>query len=179
MLFYEILGENCHQSNHDQTQLHWGDGFAFLKLGRSSHLQCTQVQAVVVVTVSEVVDEVASHRIYAIIHCSLVCPATCSSEVRFQSWGTCVQVAHHVGVVGPTFSKHVLKSIWELFKSTSLRSGVNWLCNQVKLLELFVCYISTKYTLNHVGSIKTVHAICSKCSLLLLVNLDIFWIIDL
>jgi len=61
MLFYEVFGENCHQSNHEQTQLHGGDGFAFLELGGGSHLQGAQVQAIVIVTVGEVVDEVASH----------------------------------------------------------------------------------------------------------------------
>jgi len=61
MLFYEVFGENCHQSHHEQAKFHGRDGFAFLELRRGSHLQGAQVQAVVVVTVGEVIDEVPSY----------------------------------------------------------------------------------------------------------------------
>ena len=132
-----------------------------------------------VVPIGEVVDEVTRNRVDAVVHGALVGSATSSSKVCFQSGGASVQVAHDVGVVGPTFSKHVFKQVWELFECAPLCPSVYWLRNQVKLLKLLVCNVSTEDTLHNIGSIKAVHAVSSECSFLLLLYLNVIRIIYL
>jgi hypothetical protein len=60
-----------------------------------------------------------------------------------------------------------------------LWSSVYWLWNQIKLLKLLMCNISTEYTLHNIGSIEAIHAVGSEGSFLLLLYLYIFRVINL
>lgn len=107
MLLHKILGKNGHQDHHHETKFHRGDGLTLLELAGGGQLEGAQVQAVMVVPICEVVDEVTSNRVDTVVHCTLVSSATCSSKVGFKSWGAGVKVTHDIGVVSPTFSENV------------------------------------------------------------------------
>ena len=128
-----------------------------------------------VVPVCEVVDVVTSDWVYTVVHRALVRPLPCASEVCFQSWSSGVQVTHYICVVCPAFSEHVFKSGWKLFEWGSFSHRVHRFRKQSECLELFMSDVSTKYSLDNVGSIKTIHAIGPECSSLLSKNLDWFW----
>ena len=124
-----------------------------------------------VVPVCEVIDVVASHCVDAVVHCSLVGPLPCASEVSLQGWGPGVQVTHYVCVVGPSFSENGLESLRELLERRNV--PVRWQINKVHFVQLIKGYVSTEHTLDHISPIETVHAVGSERALLCLYYLEI------
>ena len=50
---------------------------------------------------------------------------------------------------------------------------VGWEIDQVHFVQLIKSYVSTKYTLNHVSPVETIHAVGPKSTLLSLYYLEI------
>ena len=71
-----------------------------------------------VIAVSKIVDIVSRDSVHSIVHCSLVGPCTCASEVGLEGWSSSVKVAHDVSVVGPALSECLLQRGRELLERT-------------------------------------------------------------
>ena len=131
-----------------------------------------------VVAIGEIVDEVSSHRIHAIVEGSLVSPLASSCEISLESWSTCVQVAHGVSIIGPALTEALFQSIGELFKRRSFGVSVDGLGEEIKLLELLVGDVSAEDSLHDVGSVETVHAVGSHVAILFLHDVRIGRVVE-
>ena len=124
-----------------------------------------------VVPVGEIIDVVASHSINSVIDGSLVSPFACASEIRLQGWSAGVKVTHYICIVSPPLSENGLESLRELLERINVPVG--WEIDQVHFVQLIKSYVSTKYTLNHVSPVETIHAVGPKSTLLSLYYLEI------
>lgn len=123
--------------------------------GRSKFAKCN-VQAIVIVAITEIIDVISLNGVLAIIHSSLPCSLTCPCEVSFQCRCACVQYTDAIRIISPRLAESLFEWGIELFERISLR-----LSSYVHLPELFVSDISTEYTLHHIGTVKAVHAVCA------------------
>ena len=73
----------------------------------------------------------------------------------------------------------ILKVSWEPLERRSFDLGIHWLWQQIKLLKLHMCNVSTYDRLYNVRPVKAVHAIRSKNSVLSGVDLEILGVAEL
>lgn len=72
-----------------------------LDLRSRSELAKCDVQTIVIVTITEIIDVISLNCILAIIQSAPPCSLACSCEVSFQCWRACVQYTDAIRIIGP------------------------------------------------------------------------------
>lgn len=70
-----------------------------------------KVEAIVVVAVSEVVDVVSDHRVFAVVEGTFSGPLTSTSEVSLQGRGTSVEQRKNISIVRPGVPESLLQRL--------------------------------------------------------------------
>jgi hypothetical protein len=141
----------------------WWDRGEITELG--GFTQCN-IEAVVVETIAEIVNEVTLNGINTIIYGSLKFSLSGSCEISLQSGGTGIQDTNPIGVTCPCLTECFFKVFWGFFKGFSERLAGYGHC-----VELLVSNISVQHWLYYILAVKAVHADHSDISNLLVGNL--------
>ena len=98
-----------------------------------------EVQTIVIVAISEVVNVIANHGVLAIVHSAHSGPFTSASEVSLESRSPGVAAGKHISVIGPGVPEPLLEgisleicSIGEYFKG----KAAWWCANISHLMKL-------------------------------------------
>ena len=116
-----------------------------------------QIETVHIVAILEVVDEVSGHGVLAIIESTHIAALTCSREICLESWRACVEHRHGVSIVRP----HIPERLLKLLVLEDFEGLAAWRLTNTHLRKLYVRNLSRENRLNHICSVKTIHAVCA------------------
>ena len=127
-------------------------------------LLLSDIEAVMVVAVREVVDKVASDRIITIVACTFVCSLSSACEICLKGWCSCIKNAQQISIISPEVSECFLDPfVFKLFERLAcLREWV-----QSQRVQLLQRYLATNYTLDYICSVQAVHTVCAEHAFLL------------
>ena len=114
-----------------------------------------QIEAVHIVAILEVVDEVPCHRVLAIVKSTHVAALTCSSEICLKSWRACVEHRHSVSIVRP----HIPEGLFKLLELEDFEGLTARLLTNTHLRKLYVSNLARENRLDDVCSIEAIHAV--------------------
>ena len=90
----------------DQTDLKRCNKSSPLHVAVWQQLQGGDVEAIVIITIRKVVNVISGHSVNTVIDCTLVGSFTCTSEIGFKGWSSCIKIGHNISVISPPFAKH-------------------------------------------------------------------------
>lgn len=168
--FQEIFQEDHTKTDCNDGHLERCDETSLLKLRRRLKLSQSNIKAVMVVPITEVVDVVPLDGILTVLNSSLPCALASAGEICFESGGASIEDTDDVSIISPSLSESLLERVDEFLKWVSLR-----LASDFHLPQLLVCDVPTEDRLHDVGAIKAIHAIYTDSTSLAVHKLACAW----